>query len=106
MEFLDRMHRVLPPSLLQLLQERPSSGGGHARAPRLEVHMSARSKRLPQVAPQPAAMPLDAILAPLVFPPSTTSRDLAPSPQASARSDAAKAVEREVALEEHINKLE
>jgi hypothetical protein len=39
---------VMPQALLQLLQERPNPrGGGHGRAPRMEVHVSTRSKRLP-----------------------------------------------------------
>jgi hypothetical protein len=38
----------MPQALLQLLQERPNPrGGGHGRAPRMEVHVSTRSKRLP-----------------------------------------------------------
>jgi hypothetical protein len=47
-EFLERMQLVMPQALLQLLQERPNTrGGGHGRAPRMEVHVSTRSKRLP-----------------------------------------------------------
>jgi hypothetical protein len=104
MEFLERMQRILPASLLQLLQERPASGGGHARAPRMEVHLSARSKRLPRVEAQPAAMPPHAILAPFVSPPATASHGLAAA-SSPAASDSGKASEREAALEEHMNDL-
>jgi hypothetical protein len=54
-EFLDRMQRMMPNSLLQLLQEGAGTCGGYTRVPRMEVHVSARSKRLPVVQAPPHA---------------------------------------------------
>jgi len=68
-EFLQRMQPLLPHSLLELLQERPASStgcGGHARAPRMEVQVSARAKRLPIVHRPEGLVDGAALVAPLL----------------------------------------
>ena len=53
LDFLERLQKRLPQSLLELLGDRPPARGGHVcghglvRAPRMEVQVSARAKHLP-----------------------------------------------------------
>ena len=111
MEFLERMQAVLPQALLQLLNERPLSrggGSGHAaRAPRMEVHVSARAKRLPIVNPPQGALDAASLLVPLVA--QAHDQDTpARSPPAAryAASDAEPSADRIAALEAHVANLE
>ena len=111
MEFLERMQAVLPQALLQLLNERPLSragGIGHAaRAPRMEVHVSARAKRLPIVNPPQGALDAASLLVPLVA--QAHDQDTpARSPPAAryAASDAEPSADRIAALEAHVANLE
>lgn len=119
MEFLERMQAVLPQPLLQLLHERPLSRGGgigHARAPRMEVHVSARAKRLPIVHPPLGALDAASLLVPLVSARGAQSDEgKAPnqghapvrSPGAGAASSSVEAnAERHAALEAHVANLE